>query len=524
MSWTIRGVGGEGIRLRRVAQNRSVPAAKPLPSANSAAVAPLARQARTRSVHIAAVAAVAVVYAMGQRMVPTADARKYVRWCSGYPKTFGADGVCGAAKADTDPGDRCAAGTTACGPDGLCDAYGKCRAFAKPGMTCGASTCTASVQTNKVCKGDADSCVDATVSCGGYACGDSTCKTSCTVDTDCAKSSYCFGGVCVLRLENGKDCSEDRVCASEICVDGVCCGSRCGGQCEACDGPVKGTCSPITGAPHKGRPACVGVGDCAATCNGTDPNTCKMPVGKVCGAKCDGSTQTLDTCNDIGGCKPGEPTSCGLYLCGATRCKDSCTTTGDCAVGATCVTGKCRGPGENGKTCKGDDECLSGFCTDGVCCNAKCDGQCEACDGPTKGTCSAISDAPHGKRAACTGVGTCGGRCDGETRASCTFPTGNVCAASCSASVESVSTCDGTGTCGKRVEHTCANGCAEDRCKGACTKSEECAAGSTCADGVCTPVAEGGCGCHTGGSSPASAGWLGLTLLVAGAVRRRRSR
>lgn len=299
--------------------------------------------------------------------------------CSAATKNSGVDGVCGAAKADTDPGDRCPAGTTAYGPDGLCDGAGKCRAFAKPGVTCGASTCTASVQTNKVCKGDADSCVDATVSCGGYACGDSTCKTSCTVDTDCAKSSYCFGGTCVLRLENGKDCSEDRVCASGIYVDGVCCGSRCGGQCEACDGPVKGTCSPITGAPHKGRPVCLGVGDCAATCNGTDPNTCKMPVGKVCGAKCDGTTQTLDTCNNIGGCKPGEPTSCGLYLCGATHCEASCTSTGDCAVGATCVTGKCRGPGENGKTCKGDDECLSGFCTDGVCCNAKCDGQCEAC-------------------------------------------------------------------------------------------------------------------------------------------------
>jgi len=54
------------------------------------------------------------------------------------------------------------------------------------------------------------------------------------------------------------------------------------------------------------------------------------------------------------------------------------------------------------RSCEKDAECASGFCTDGVCCDQRCDGQCEACDaGDRLGTCSPIDGVPHGTRALC---------------------------------------------------------------------------------------------------------------------------
>src|SRR4051794_2508881 len=43
-----------------------------------------------------------------------------------------------------------------------------------------------------------------------------------------------------------------------------------------------------------------------------------------------------------------------------------------------------------GETCTSADECDSGFCVDGVCCNTACDGQCQACDTQTLGTCAVV--------------------------------------------------------------------------------------------------------------------------------------
>lgn len=77
-----------------------------------------------------------------------------------------------------------------------------------------------------------------------------------------------------------------------------------------------------------------------------------------------------------------------------------------------------------GSTCTLDTDCRSGFCTDGVCCNERCFGQCERCNRPgALGTCGPQSGAPFGSRAACTGTGTtCGGSCNGVLRAACVYP------------------------------------------------------------------------------------------------------
>jgi uncharacterized repeat protein (TIGR01451 family)/uncharacterized repeat protein (TIGR02543 family)/uncharacterized protein (TIGR03382 family) len=49
--------------------------------------------------------------------------------------------------------------------------------------------------------------------------------------------------------------------------------------------------------------------------------------------------------------------------------------------------------------CDSDAQCGSGLCVDGVCCNAVCPGQCEACDVPGHvGVCSPVAGPPHGNR------------------------------------------------------------------------------------------------------------------------------
>jgi alpha-tubulin suppressor-like RCC1 family protein len=132
----------------------------------------------------------------------------------------------------------------------------------------------------------------------------------------------------------------------------------------------------------------------------------------------------------------------------------TCGPGGLCPDGLQCKTStnKCvsvvsGGTKANGETCGGAGECVSGNCADGVCCNAICDGQCETCSA-TPGTCTAVTGAPAGTRAACTGTGTtCGGMCDGSNRASCAYPTTSCAAAGCTTNVYSAgSTCD-MGTC-----------------------------------------------------------------------------
>lgn len=125
---------------------------------------------------------------------------------------------------------------------------------------------------------------------------------------------------------NADGCAVAADCISGICVDGVCCDAACADQCEACDvaGSV-GTCTPVTGAPHGNRTACVTV--CA--CDGTDT------------AKC---TNNGNEC-DIGVCSDdhtlhnpdGTVSDCTPFKCAASgTCATSCANVDDCVAPNIC--------------------------------------------------------------------------------------------------------------------------------------------------------------------------------------------
>jgi len=158
-----------------------------------------------------------------------------------------------------------------------------------------------------------------------------------------------------------------------------------------------------------------------------------------------------------------------------------------------------------GAACGDDIQCHSGFCTDGVCCNARCDGQCEACgEAATLGTCSAVSGTPRGMRTACDAAGTtCGGVCGGTNRTACAFPDDTTTCddgSACSANdvCNGLGLCAGTGlTCDDGLDCTsnsCSvgSGCANTLQAGFCVIGSACIAAGTPAPGsqcmVCDPT------------------------------------
>jgi len=430
---------------------------------------------------------------------------------------------------------------------------------------CGSLFCADGVCCDKACNGPCEQCaVSGSAgtckamtgaphvgrSCAPYAsCSAGACVASCTADSDCASGSYCAGTTCVPKKAAGASCAAARECAAAGgCIDGVCCGTACGGQCEACDVPgYEGTCTPVVGAPRGTRAACTDfTKECGQVCDGKTTATCVyLPTGKrPCGKNaCTAGTEThASTCNDTGACSD-VPKSCGNYACGTASCLTACATKAECAAGKVCVLGACvpaPGLGESCKTnaecstefctdgvccglpscgagatcaapgkagactklagvaCVGKDECASGKCVDGVCCDTDCSGQCEACNVPgLAGKCSPAKGKPRGARTACAaGTGPCDARaCDGKEATSCAAFAGldvSCREPSCKdGSATAPASCDGAGVCPAVATKSCGGYACDTEgvaCRETCTSDEHCLADFRCKAGVCRPA------------------------------------
>ncbi|MBI2396151.1 MAG: hypothetical protein HYV09_41695, partial [Deltaproteobacteria bacterium] len=208
-----------------------------------------------------------------------------------------------------------------CAATHYCAASGTCQLRKSQGATCNQSTgvdcksdgcrvcatgnCIDGYCCNSTCGNACDACNGATrgwsgatngtcaiapasfpgvPACGSYACNgtSATCAATCTSDAQCGTGYYCnAAGACVAQKAQGASCNlaadcksgSCRACATGNCVDGYCCNTACGGQCQACDVTgALGTCVTVTGAVHvnvaiPARTACPGTGACAASCN-----------------------------------------------------------------------------------------------------------------------------------------------------------------------------------------------------------------------------------------------------------------
>ncbi len=383
----------------------------------------------------------------------------------------------------------------ACGGSGACGSTcnGSSAAscvYPGAGSSCGALSCSAGVQTNLGNCNGGGGCTQTTTPCSAFTCGATACKTSCTVDTDCASSSYyCSGGACQLKAANGSTCASSTSCqsgncASGVCcntactgagfacnlptspgkcakaggtactagsecgtgncVDGVCCDSACNGQCQACDaGGSVGKCTAVSGIPHGTRTACTGTGagtTCGPTCDGTTTSACTYPSGtKTCGAATctDGSAVStyaqLGFCSGAGSCTAGGG-DCGTYKCSGSACAKTCTAKGDCSSGNYCKSGLCVPFEGLGNACTDATACPSGFCTDGVCCGSATCGSGASCNASvkSKGKCAKLNGSKCATPAECDSGNCIDGFC---------------CNSSCSGSCESCNLPSAEGTC-----------------------------------------------------------------------------
>jgi hypothetical protein len=341
------------------------------------------------------------------------------------------------------------------------------------------------------------------------------------------------GGPGSSAQANGAPCAAGAQCSSGICVDGVCCNTRCEGQCESCDGASKGSCTAVTGAPRGNRKKCDGQGDCAGTCDGTKVDACSYPgTSKSCGAaSCvDANTaRPAPVCDGRGGCTTAGTVACAPYPCRNGRCEGGCQADGECTGQTFCESGKCTAKLAKAAACRRDGECSTGRCVDGVCCDAACSGDCDFCNLPGKlGTCSiSVGLVCNPSKGDCDPQETCA-----AGSASCPADKKHGASQVCRPAAgpcDNAETCNGSdNTCPaqnafKPAGTVCKTGDGEcdpdDKCTGAspacpatfAPATQECAPAS-CSDGSFTPKSLcGGAGSCAGGTSTRCPGNLACT-------------
>jgi hypothetical protein len=157
----------------------------------------------------------------------------------------------------------------------------------------------------------------------------------------------------VATVPLGTACTSASTCpANTFCVDGVCCGEACTGQCQACNtANAAGMCVTISGPPVGMRPACPQSDPsnvCTMkVCDGKSATSCDVFVGATttCGpASCIdlvGTPQAV--CLGNGTCQKVTKQTCAPFACVSDQCATSCTDTSECSTGNYCdvTTGKC---------------------------------------------------------------------------------------------------------------------------------------------------------------------------------------
>ncbi|MBK8252714.1 MAG: hypothetical protein IPK82_08605 [Polyangiaceae bacterium] len=383
-----------------------------------------------------------------------------------------------------------------CGPNKGCDANTDCAGNQCTGV---GGTCVPN------CLDGVKNGAETGVDCGGT-CGGCMVGGPCTQDTDCVSTAFCdVNGTCSAKKPNGTGCVGNNQCSSAFCTDGVCCNTMCSGTCQACNQPGQaGTCLPIAAGQDP-------IDECAGTqvCDGT--GGCKKGNGSACAGASECAT---------GQCVDG--------VCCNSSCVGTCIACNVAGLAGTCTnvpngtdpqnecpgTVNCNGSGAcgsllgNGSVCTVGNECQSGNCIDGVCCNSTCTQSCQACNiAGSLGTCTNIASGQDPSNE-CSGTQVCNGSgvckkvnadacANGSECLSANCADGLCCNTACSGTCQACNITGSLGTCsnvpnGQDPSSECPGGTS---CNGAaactlftngtaCTINGECSSGA-CVDGVC---------------------------------------
>ncbi len=210
----------------------------------------------------------------------------------------------------------------------------------------------------------------------------------------------------------GAPCASSTECQGGHCVDGVCCSTTCQTDCWRCDGAgTAGSCTLVAnGQPDPpscaGTHVCNGAGSCVGgigqpCTSGTQCTSYLCVDGACCDSVCAGVCQACNVAGSVGTCSPVPAGQHDDYPAGA------CTGANKCDGSGACLH-------PNGTVCTAGDQCISGHCVDGVCCDTACGAVCYACAlAGSVGSCKAI---PQGQMdlsptcsvtEACNGAGAC---------------------------------------------------------------------------------------------------------------------
>jgi hypothetical protein len=275
----------------------------------------------------------------------------------------------------------------------------------------------------------------------------------------------------------------------------------------------------------------------AAACNaaagldglefGSGGNTATGSGGEAEGGRQQTPSQSIGTpCSDNIDCASG---NCVDDVCCDQGCVGDCVSCDQLNLFGTCTphTGSdpegdceadevCGADGEctrfEGGGCTSDDMCASGFCTDGVCCNERCDGACESCvkaqtgviDGICAGSAGTASECPAGciAKAQCCGDGlpvtarACPPQCTSCDGTTCTIDCGALgCAGAnvvCPAGWDCVVACTTLHACQDAAIDCPADHRCDVLCGGAIGDRHECERSLiTCTNGPCSVLCNG---------------------------------
>ncbi|MGZ6084724.1 MAG: hypothetical protein ACXWUE_14730 [Polyangiales bacterium] len=494
----------------------------------------------------------------------------------------GKEGTCTILTGAVGSGKAACSGSGGCA--GTCDGSSPSCTF--PVTECVSASCVGGVATAQAFCDGAGTCASKPIAyCGDFACGAVTCKTSCAADGDCVSGKICevATGKCVTKKARGATCTKSTECTTGFCADGLCCDKACDGACEACDVTAsEGVCTTLDGVPDK-HGKC-GSGPCADVCKA---GACSFKSATTaCGAACVGSMlNTAGNCSGLDDkCAGAGSSPCpGNYACeDATKCRTKCFVNADCAAGFACdIFGNClvppdagapdsgadtfvppteTGPSDTGigvaesgtklpddpkitadfQRCTKDNECSTGHCVEGVCCDTACTDRCKSCAllaSPGKCTLEPIGvdlknecGPSFSCLGTCDGTGQCIGAGTGTmcSRNKCTTGSKGVGPAYCAAPGAACNDDD-------VVEFDCMPYACEPAfgaCLGSCKSSDDCANGFVCdvSSKTCVapevPEASSGCAVRgENGASPDAPRLAGIALALAalGLARRKRS-
>jgi alpha-tubulin suppressor-like RCC1 family protein len=257
-----------------------------------------------------------------------------------------------------------------------------------------------------------------------------------------------------------------------------------------------GVTAPAGQCPTSATSVCASDGTCAAG------GACNYPSTTVsCGIGCSGDTSGAFSCDGAGNCSGAGHAlhrCANNFVCASpTACATSCTTDAQCQPGYFCQNAACIAAQAIGAACTGVDQCASGFCVGGYCCNTACTTECNSCDGTltggSNGVCTTVRDGVSDPQGTCpiSPDGTCGtsGQCVGGA---CGLKgSGWECPGTCSNNIETLGFCDGAGNCNISTStNSCApNGCAATGCATSCQTSADCASPAVCFNNTCIRVA-----------------------------------